>query len=224
MLLPPVISLSPSSPATHVPKSVLYDNRSFFFLIQVPQELFLGNLPISEGAPSWGQFSLLPPHGYRLAARHGAAGHTLALVSPVGGFVHLKDCDIRHPGGHMSFSWGFLPQAQFCGWRQIHLMGAQVRGVLWSGATHGWEPIPAPRETPMSVWTWQVLLVSAHVVGPAGHQPRVRGPRVEPEGITGPGEDTWGHCREGSRRLGTWGKLPGGLGCSRAESAVSMDT
>lgn len=44
-------------------------------------------------------------------------------------------------------------------------MGAQVGGVLWSGATHGWEPIPAPRETPMSVSTRQVLLVSAHVVG-----------------------------------------------------------
>ena len=82
-----------------------------FFLIQVPQELFLGNLPISEGAPSWGQFSLPPPHGYRLAARHGAAGYTLALVSPVGGFVHLKDCDIRHPGGHMSFSRSWRGQA-----------------------------------------------------------------------------------------------------------------
>lgn len=138
MLLPPVISLSPSSPPTCVPKSVLYDiSFLFFFLIPfffdssssitVPGKsahLLRGSLlgPVLFATSPWRQ---------ACSQARGCFCQTLALVSPVGGFVPPQE--LRHKISWEShvlsqeLGWtGFLPWTQFCGWREIHMMGAQV--------------------------------------------------------------------------------------------------
>lgn len=137
----PCFSLQSSRPLLPLPQpvslslfsttSVSFFSDSFFFDSSSSR-----TIPGKSAHLLWG--SLLRPvlfatSPWRQACSQarGCFCQTLALVSPVGGFVPPQELPHKISWeSHVLFQevgWtGFLPWTQFCGWREIHMMGAQV--------------------------------------------------------------------------------------------------